>query len=956
MTKILTEEQLDSVLGSGSVNPATGLENENGDVNKELSIEQVDAIMKAPNESAGYLGGGSFGLDPEKFDFQLVAGGDNLEYRAASQSAAGMIAKGTGRLVGSAITKTLAGLGYVGSSIPALVQGDMNMMLDNSWSETFNSLEEGLKESMPIYKTQKYLDGNVFEQMGTLGFWTDDVVDGAAFMLSSIIGAKGMSELGGKIGAYGKLARGFSKLTKAAKLGKDVGKLPANLQKFVQAADMATISTINTVNEAAFEAKDIKDSLMQSFQREINAGRMTQDEANLKASKAAKTTFWTNMAILSPSNLLETSMLFKNAKKLGLNRIIKEGKLAGKTGAEIVKDIPEELTRKQMAGIFAKDALMASISEGAYEENMQTALQNFETAKAQGKEENVPLIKGLARNWMENFTTDEGQKSIAMGAIIGLIPGGIGGVREAKATQAAHHTQAAAIANYLTMSKANALDLFKRTPIRDEKTGEVTGYSDNIELDENGDSVVDKEKLAGIFEGSKQGYIRFIEGMKALASGNQDVYDTVAHDTFSDYAFKVLSSGGDLDVLTTLSDEYAESEIVNLKEAGFITDENEKDFDYIQEAKDKYRNISKELNDIYESVNNNYGGLANFGKTEHAFTFKNKLIYDQFQEASTQVFLNEKAKELEAKVRKGRSAGKGTIEGVKGLKRVESANTIAEGKDAEKQLKNVNNLIDKSEYKMTQLLSFKKQQELFKEEVEALKKLEEGRNKAEDDDSIATKAITNKQDEAVSVKISLDLSINKLTTADAEKHGFKEDSDRSALVNEGTGNEGPSYFYKENDKDGSVQIIYTDGTEEGNIINERYLIGREVVNPVTSDKGRVSLNFMNSKLERAYTFNFETGEKTYHDVSKVEKSLGRSAEPKDASQIYYNILPQVSGWEYTDDPVSTIKADHTDALGEVEISQKHLNQHRNDVKQELADNIAEVRERIMIVIQNYLIN
>jgi len=261
--------------GEGLVDPATGLEGGAKSTASPLSISDIEEA-KMHSQYGGndaYLGKGDLGLNPSEYDFQLRYGADNDEIRAQSQSAAGMFLKGGARLVGSTFTKLMAGLGYAGTAIPAIINQDMNVMLDNGFSAMWNSVEDELKEALPIYKTRAYLEGNVLEQMGTLGFWMDDVVDGAAFMLSSIVGTKGLGALGKSTKAYSTLAKNASRALAAARSGKNVGKEAIRLKSLADQIGMGTLTTINSVSEAAFEAKDIKDQIMERYHQAIEDGK-----------------------------------------------------------------------------------------------------------------------------------------------------------------------------------------------------------------------------------------------------------------------------------------------------------------------------------------------------------------------------------------------------------------------------------------------------------------------------------------------------------------------------------------------------------------------------------------------------------------------------------------------------------------------------------------------------------
>jgi exodeoxyribonuclease-5 len=928
-------------LGSSEIDPKSNLQTDTEAPSYELEDETISlATNIAKSTNSNKFGSDNLNIDPNEYDFQLSYNTNNDLIRADRQSAVGMLSKGMGRLVGTAATKYLAGLGYMATAVPSIITGDMNTMLDNGWSSMFNSLEENIKEELPIYKTRKYLEGSLLDQALTLGFWTDDVVDGAAFMLSALIGAKGMSAIGKEVGAYSKLAKTFSKYSIAAKTGERVGETSMALQKWVDASTLATISTLNSVSEAAFEAKDVKDSIMTSFRGDIESGRMTEEEAKLKSAEAAKTTFWMNMALLSPSNLLETAMFLKGGAKLGLNKLFGEGILGSveKAGKKEVKAI----TKTQLLGVFAKDAIGSAISEGAYEENSQTALTNYVTTRALGKEEDTPLLKGLYRNWKENFSTKEGQKSILLGALIGLGPGGYGGMKEAKAKSAEELRHALVSGTYSNMSKTGLNDLFKRRVTTDSDGNAVEGEH----IIENGELVLDDDKVAAVYGKSKDQYLRYIEGLKALYNGNSTAYDFIRNDSFANYAFDIFHEGGTLDHLNDMIGNFAGRELEDIDNVDEAEEEKEVNKEELDKLKQSYTNKAKTLDKIYNSIANNYGGLANFGKSIKAQNYKQFVIKSQFVEAARQQFLSDKIKELEEVVRKGKVAGKGTIEGVEGLIDVSAAEDIKNGKEAAKQLNYMQQQLVASKERMIDLLDFKKQQSIFDEAVRVEREMSEGRDKADDDATTAAKATTRQSDEPRSVRISPTETTDKFTLDQAATNGYTHDEQRSKLVNEDSENTNPSYFYKVNDADSSVHIIYTDGTEEGNIINDRTLIGREVIDPTTGERGRVTLNYLNDKLERASTFNFETGETTHHDVNAINKSLGQPATPNQSAQVFYNVMPQMSGWQYENNPVSTVTGDTMNALGEYEVQQRSLDQHRNDVKQELIDNISEVVNRV----------
>ena len=190
--------------GEESLNPVTGLAGDQKSpalsINapgRNITAEEFNMLQPETADNFEYLGGGRSRWNPSKFDFQLAVGADNEELRAQEQSFLGSLAKGTGRFAGTALTKTLSGLGYAATAPLALATGDISVMTANGFSSMVEGLEENIKEDLlPIYGTHKYDDPNFWKSMWTHKFWFDDAVDGAAFMASALVGSKGISALG----------------------------------------------------------------------------------------------------------------------------------------------------------------------------------------------------------------------------------------------------------------------------------------------------------------------------------------------------------------------------------------------------------------------------------------------------------------------------------------------------------------------------------------------------------------------------------------------------------------------------------------------------------------------------------------------------------------------------------------------------------------------------------------
>ncbi len=613
------------------------------------------------------------GIEMSKYSAGMPYGMDPVDYMARQQSAGEQIAFGLGRLVGTTATKLLEGLGYAGYALPALLQGNADVMLDNAFSSIWSNTEDALKEAMPIMHSQKYLQGNILNQMGTLGFWMDDVVDGAAFMLSNLVGAKGVGMVGKGIGGYSKLAKSFSQATRAIKAGKAVGTKATNLVKWVNTADLATMSLYNSVTEASFEAKDLKDSLM------------AQGLSNEEASGAAMNAFWSNVVVLMGPNMVTNSMVFKafRPSRGAISSVYKNGRLV----SESLKD----LTRGDVAGIFAKKALISMASEGLWEENIQLAIQNYETSLALGEEDRGRLA-GLAEEWVSNFTTDEGQKAMVLGAIIGLIPGGIGGVRQAKGELKQAQFKQQVMSQTLQAYQDRIEDFIIKDeegkPAIDPKTGKTQ---------------LDFAELSNAFRGHLQSMSNMANSVVALEAGNETMYRFLTEQKLASLSLAFLDDPDGLEHLKNEIDALAEKELETLKQL-----DNYEAEEGVHELKARYLQRAEQYSDMYNSIVNNYTAFVDFGDTDEARKAKHDIVNTMFMEAANQNFWVERRKEVEAEISKKEAS--------------ELEVDKKEVKRLEKERNGINQIIQNSEAKFRDIASTKSQKEYFEGRLETNRK------------------------------------------------------------------------------------------------------------------------------------------------------------------------------------------------------------------------------------------
>jgi hypothetical protein len=274
-------------------------------------------------------------------------------------------------------------------------------LFENFYTEFIKHVENDIVKDklFPVYGGQAYNTDNLISQMGDMKLWSSDLADAVAFTVA----------------AYTPVAA-LSKVSTLMKLGKNASKI------------FQTIATSgwNTVQEASLEAQqglqDIRETLSADMFKSTYAGlsKEQQAEVNQKAGSHAANIFNTNLAILAGPNLIQ-ARFFIGPVKSSKSRLMK-GVLSGKVTKESI-GVAKSVLKQSGLGI---------VSEGAWEEGSQQAVQDYEKNRALGMEYDNRL-GGYAYQWLNNFYTTEGQKSMFLGAIVGGGMGARSGIVDARA-------------------------------------------------------------------------------------------------------------------------------------------------------------------------------------------------------------------------------------------------------------------------------------------------------------------------------------------------------------------------------------------------------------------------------------------------------------------------------------------------------------------------------------------
>jgi len=413
---------------------------------------------------------------------------------------------------------------------------------DNGLSVLATDLEKDLEESLPLYNSLEDRAANkvnIFNNLLDADFWAGDAVDAGAFLASAYLTGMGVSSISSGAG----LVRGLSA----------IGRPVANAAKVAKTTDWITATALQTASESMFEAKDVRDKLREDKALErygVNFDTLNPEqqlEINREVAPAAAKTFATNMALLAGPNFLEMKSLMKNAGRLATapKGLTSEGlqtieKIPTGDISVFGKQIPTSKVpylgatikgfEKFAAGKTGSTLLEAAkgmAREGIFEENLQLAVSNFFENNPDSSLFDIDTYTGIFNEGINNFSTEEGKKSMLLGSIIGGLSGGRSGMidynRNKEAKKAAKE---ASILGRAALRFNN--DVFEREDYTEEVDGKPV-VKQRIKLDGNGNPVIDQTKANAVL--ADREHIEYLDDIATLAEENgNDVLAQLAKD------------------------------------------------------------------------------------------------------------------------------------------------------------------------------------------------------------------------------------------------------------------------------------------------------------------------------------------------------------------------------------------------------------------------------------------
>lgn len=541
----------------------------NRGVGRTLSVKAEPWQEKYKNDTFGFLPSLS---QQENEDYYYR---NQYENKGDFAQIAANVGKFAGRTILGAALKLGEGLGYIGAMAVGGIQnvGDlltqkdnhsfMTTVADNALSRYLEGAEETLKNSstFSVYKPNDWDRKGFFEKMSYGNLWSDEMADGAAFLLSAAVPGSIIGKVGSGVSI---LAKSINPVTRALRAGQTMLGLET-------LGDVGSV-VYNTVSESAFEAAGVYKQTKQQMQEDREAGTntLTDEEIDKRAGEKAAYTFKANMGILSASSLFENKFIFKPlAKKLAgiSNKFVHDGiadlgkNVGMKAGGEAyVKEAAKNVAKKFMGYLSKGDfnkfaripfyggrATTAVVMEGYWEENAQLAAERVASNSKYYDDDGNEIIaednffgqlikQTKDSSWFGRGDT-EAATSIGLGAVIGVVGGSVmakafGGGKFWKGERQGKIDEMVGQVSKYNKARQNFLsvnDIYKR-----DENKEIV-YEDNK-------PVVDEEKVAAkIAALTEYGYRQ----MKAEDIKDDIFREKLQKDLFAEYMVASIRAGLD---------------------------------------------------------------------------------------------------------------------------------------------------------------------------------------------------------------------------------------------------------------------------------------------------------------------------------------------------------------------------------------------------------------------------
>lgn len=316
-------------------------------------------------------------------------------------------------------------------------------------------------------------------------------------------------------------------------------------------ANLVLSTAYNTVAEAAAEAYQTQKELQSIYEGQ----GYSPEEAKLKSAKAAREVFGANAAILAIPNFIQNSFF--------------HGSWGSKVSSVRKAAIESEgsANAQQFLSGKWKDIAGGFVSEGLWEENAQTSVQQYERALAKGfvdegfmsnvVDNMYSNMKGFAKSILPgdyDISPDEneGALSIALGSMLGMVFGAMSAYSDAKninelvknENQTYQDFAKNVVPAAFSTFRENFTSILKKDGITKIKDGDKEVEVPNYIIDEKGNYQLNEAAVNALVHNSLKDHTFWSLEMLAAMNNNQTLGSFNKELALASYAYTIAQGKG----------------------------------------------------------------------------------------------------------------------------------------------------------------------------------------------------------------------------------------------------------------------------------------------------------------------------------------------------------------------------------------------------------------------------
>lgn len=619
---------------------------------------------------------------------------DQEGYHAAGQSSLDRVANAGWNMVNKFGAYVTQNAGFILGAVPAAVGGIVNLadeavggkgdlvsngnavslMTDNFLTNLGDVWKEKVQETNPIYKSDKYTNGNIWSKLLTSSWWLDDAVDrialtGAMFVPGALeakglglfgaaadeagilratgVGSKGLQAIAENPGMYGKLGKILgNQIYKTAATGA-VDLETATALKFkdlISSAQRAELYSWNVIGQSALNGKESQMAIRKALKEQRDQGliNISDEEIEDKAAEGAKKGFAYTLPLSLAGSLYELPQIFSTAKSV-------ESSLKKLFNVQTMEQLGEvALSSKPTLSNLIGKTLLTGLEHGQ-NESAQVAIGRYLEDSISGKVKDGKIIKdqggfaSIMKDWIDNVNDPNGQNNIALGTIQGMLMT-LGGHAYKSATkeyakeEARNQTFISGINQAVSRRRyfATPDDMFEK-----DAQGNIVTTTDN---QGNVHPKVNQDTLAALGMSMMDSHTEVLAKIQAAKEGNKLALDQLNFNSLSALSQNFFSDPAGVEYLSNL----LRFEAKNQKEDINRINDIENGFEITPEIQLE-RNLEhiKELKKAHDAIENRQAGFTLLdvdktaeGESALAAKYINDVKNYQYHLGADQIFLN----------------------------------------------------------------------------------------------------------------------------------------------------------------------------------------------------------------------------------------------------------------------------------------------------------------------------